>query len=339
MADDSESAESLAWAELLRRGSIPPRYLKGLQAEIASELALCLDPFIHEQGIRPYGAIVSREMPHIDRLGTLMPTEGVDPEVIRRLADGRHSVVLRVKGEPPRLLLLNASMDTDPDYALHAVWVDGVIICNDAKGIVRIVTDSSVTLVEGRRWIEKNLVFEAAEDIVGMVPAADIAVVRRLLELTHHRISAYGVGATLLYLLEDDPRPTTRRSEGVALGAVGLSVLSEREEPLWVHQARYRDGALLIGRDGRLLAANVIIRSSASSESAVPLIGGTRHTSAAWHTYDCPEVLAFVVSTDGPVTVFSDGQRIADLMAATPPVPRKTADRIAELIALRESER
>jgi DNA integrity scanning protein DisA with diadenylate cyclase activity len=45
----------------------------------------------------------------------------------------------------------------------------------------------------------------------------------------------------------------------------------------------------------------------------VPAIKGTRHTSAARHTYDCPDMLAFVVSTDGPVTVFCDGQRIADL--------------------------
>ena len=30
---DPESPESLAWAELLRRGSIRPRYLKDLQAE------------------------------------------------------------------------------------------------------------------------------------------------------------------------------------------------------------------------------------------------------------------------------------------------------------------
>ena len=339
MMPDAETPELLAWAELQRRGSIPPRYLKGLQDEISAELSRCLDPFVHEQYIRPYGAIVARETPHLDRLGKLVPTEGLGPDVVRSLADGHHSVVLNVKGEPLRLLLLNESMDTDQDYASHAVWVDGVIICNDAKGIVRIVTDSSVTLVEGRRWIAKDLVFEAAEDIVYVVPASDIHVVRRLLELTRHRISPHRVGATLLYLLEDHPRPTKRRDDGVALGALGLSVLNESEEPLWLHQVRYRDGALLIGHQGRLLAANVILRSSRSSERAVPPTGGTRHTSAARHTYDCPDVLAFVVSTDGPVTVFSDGQRIAELRVADPPVPPKTPERIAELIALRRAER
>ena len=35
MSLDTESPESLAWAELQRRGSIRPRYLRGIEAEIA----------------------------------------------------------------------------------------------------------------------------------------------------------------------------------------------------------------------------------------------------------------------------------------------------------------
>jgi hypothetical protein len=65
---------------------------------------------------------------------------------------------------------------------------------------------------------------------------------------------------------------------------------------------------------------------------------GTRHTSAARHTYDCPDVLAFVVSADGPVTVFCDGRRIVDLKASVPPAPPKTAERIEELAALRRGK-
>lgn len=113
-------------------------------------------------------------------------------------------------------------------------------------------------------------------------------------------------------------------------------MLNEADEPLLLHQARYRDGALLVGQDGRLLAVNVILRPTRNSEQVVPVTKGTRHTSAARHTYDCPDVLAFVVSTDGPVTVFSDGQRIADLKAEG---VRKTADTIAALAADRIAER
>ena len=333
---ETESPESLAWAELQRRGSIRDRYTRGLQDEIAAELARCLDPFVHEQDIRPYGAMIAREMPHLDRLGRIVETDGLPADVVRSMADGVHSVVLLVKHDAPRLLLLTGSMDTDQDYASHAVWIDGVIVCNDAAGVVRIVTDSSVTLVEGRRWIRKDLVYEAVEDIAQVVPAADTRVVRRLLELSHHRFSPSGVGATLVYALTAKLEDNRRRDQGVSVAPMNLSVLEEAEEPLLLHQARYRDGALLVGRDGRLLAVNVILRPTRASEQAVPPMKGTRHTSAARHTYDCPDVLAFVVSTDGPVTVFSDGHRIADLKREA---RAKTAAAIEELIAARRAER
>jgi DNA integrity scanning protein DisA with diadenylate cyclase activity len=319
-----------------RRGSIRPRYVRDLRDEISAELAQCLDPFVHEQDIRPYGAIVARETPHLDRLGRVVDADGLSLDVLRSLADGRHSFVLVVKGEPPRLLLMHDGLDTEQDYASRAVWVEGVIICNDGKGIVRIVTDSSVTLVEGRRWMNKDLVFQAAEDIVQVVPAADTEVVRRLLELSHHRFSPKRIGATLLYVLTESPARTKRRDDGIDVTALKLSVLNEAEDPLLLHLARYRDGALLVGRDGRLLAVNVILRPTRASEQAVAATKGTRHTSAARHTYDCPDLLAFVVSTDGPVTVFSDGQLVADLRMGA---ARKTPEAIDELSALRRAER
>ena len=275
-------------------------------------------------------------MPHAPRLGRVLDTDGLAPDLLRSLADGRHSLLLVVPGHAPRLLLLHDAIETDQDYASHAIWVDGVIVANDGSGVVRIVTSSSVTFVEGRHWTTKNLVYEAAEDVVQVVPAADPDVVRRLLELTHHRISPKRVGATLLYALTADVQlETNRRTEGISVAALGLSVRNEREHSMFVHQARYRDGALLVGRDGILLAVNVIMRPSRASEHAVAAMKGTRHTSAARHTYDCPDLLAFVVSTDGPVTVFSDGRRIAELKAMAPPPPPKTPERLAALLAER----
>jgi len=303
----------IAWAELERRGSINPRYLNGIEAEIAAELARCFDPVIHEQDVRPYGAIVARERPNLEQLGRLLPTDGLADDIIHSLADGRQTLAVVVTDHPTELLLLTEPMDTEQDFASHAVWVDGVIISNDNRGVVRIITDSSITVVQGRRWMTKDLVYEAAEDIMQIVPSADPRVVRKLLELTHHRISPARIGTTILYRLGDAGAATKGRDAGVSLARVGLSVLDDGEHPILVHLARYHDGALLVGRDGRLEAVNVIMRPSSASERAVPAMKGTRHTSAARHSHDCPDVLAFVVSIDGPVTVFSGGQRVADL--------------------------
>lgn len=315
-----DARESLAWAELERHGSIRPRYLRNLKDEIAAELARCLDPFVHEKSIRPYGAIVCRELPSIAHLGRIVNTAGLAPEVARSLADGRHALMLIVKDESPQLLVFHERADTDQDYASRAVWIDGLILACDERGIVRIVTDSSVTLIEGRRWIAKDLVFEAAEDIVQVVPIAKPEVVHRLLELCHHRISPARRGATLIHLLTEHEHEDAGRDAGIRLGQLGLS-LTEADEPLILHQVKYRDGAIVVGPDGRLRSVNVMLRPSRASDDSVPPHGGTRHTSAARHTYDRPDVLAFVVSEDGPVTVFSDGVRIADLKMGNPQVP------------------
>ena len=327
-----DTVEGLAWAELQRHGSIPGRYLRGLKEEVSAELARCLDPEVHEQEIRPYGAIVCRETPHLEQLGRLVTTDGLPRKVIRSLADGRHSLVIVEPSQPLRLLLLHEGLDTDQDYASRAVWIEGLIICNDEQGVVRIVTDSSVTIVEGRRWTAKDLVFDATEDIVQLVPAAEAPVVRRLLELCRHRISSGKMGATLLYLLTEEEQAAHYRDEGVRVAQLGVSVLNEAQEPLLLHQTRYRDGALLIGRDGTLLSVNVILRPTRASEQAVPATKGTRHSSAARHTYDCPDVLAFVVSADGPVTVFGDGVRIRDIR------DRKTPEAVRALIDMRRQE-
>jgi DNA integrity scanning protein DisA with diadenylate cyclase activity len=281
--------------------------------------------------------MVCREMPHLDQLGRIVDTADLAPDVVRSLADGRHSLVLVVKDETPRLLLLHDGIDTDQDYASRAVWIDGLIICNDEHGVVRLVTDSSVTLVEGRRWLNKDLVFEAAEDVIDAVPAADPAVVRRILELCHHRMSPRKIGATLIYLLTESEYAGRRRDDGVRVASLGASILNRDEEPLVLHQARYRDGALLIARDGRLLAVNVILRPKRASEQAVAPMKGTRHTSAARHTFDCPDVLAFVVSSDGPVTVFTDGKRIADVRA-DPRFCRKTSELIQSMLDRRHAD-
>jgi hypothetical protein len=254
--------------------------------------------------------------------------------VIESLADGRHSLVLAVKGQPPRLLLLDEGIDTDQDYASRAMWIDGVIICNDDKGIVRIVTNSSVTKVEGRRWMATALVFEAAEDILHVVPAADLGVVRRLLELCHHRISPGSVGTTIIYLLTDAEQPAGRRRDaGVRVEAMKIAVLDTAHEPLVLHQARYRDGAMLVGRGGQLLAVNVILLSEKASEEAVPPMKGTRHTSARAHLR-LPRCAGVRGLGGRPGHRFQRRQADRGSGGSDQLVP-KTADRIAALLEQR----
>lgn len=325
-----ESAEALAWAEFQRHASVGRKYLRGLERQFAMELARCLNPYIHERRVRGYGAMVVREVPELTHLGRLAETAGMSPDLLRSCADGRKAVSLVAGDGPPRLLVFDEEVDTDQDYATRAAWLEGLIVANDESGVVRIVTDASVTLVEGRRWLSKDLVFEAAEEVIGVVPAANPAIVRRLLELCHHWASPEKVGTILLYLLSDvsetEPHWALHRTSGVDLQSLGLSIEHESDRPLIQHQLKHRDGATVFGRDGRLTRVNVILEPTLGSIRAVREHTGTRHLSAARHTYDRPDVLAFVVSVDGPVTVFSDGRMISELKMRDSLLPKHEAN-------------
>jgi hypothetical protein len=71
------------------------------------------------------------------------------------------------------------------------------------------------------------------------------------------------------------------------------------------------DRAALVDRDGKVTVVGVGLRSSDRSVSLVDSTGGTRHTSARRFSFDEPAVISFVVSADGPVSVFSDGAAAA----------------------------
>jgi hypothetical protein len=84
--------------------------------------------------------------------------------------------------------------------------------------------------------------------------------------------------------------------------------LNPADWPLIEHELRHTDGAVVVARGGRVLRKAVILNPSAAATKAVTVDGGTRHNSAGRHTYDRGDLLAFVVSADGPVHVYSDGR-------------------------------
>ena len=71
------------------------------------------------------------------------------------------------------------------------------------------------------------------------------------------------------------------------------------------------DLATLVSANGDVGMLGVGLRSSVASEAAVHLEAGMRHRSAARYTWDHEHTVAFVVSEEGPVTLFRRGTPIA----------------------------
>ena len=69
--------------------------------------------------------------------------------------------------------------------------------------------------------------------------------------------------------------------------------------------------ATLVSAEGDVGMLGVGLHSSVESESAIHIEEGMRHRSAARYTWDHHHTVAFVVSEDGPVTLFRHGTPIA----------------------------
>ena len=69
------------------------------------------------------------------------------------------------------------------------------------------------------------------------------------------------------------------------------------------------DRAALVDPGGTVSTVGVQLRSSERSRTLGPYLG-TRHTSALRFTADEPSTLVFVVSSNGPLSVFCRGERL-----------------------------
>jgi hypothetical protein len=303
-----EPKDLLAWHRLGSYRKLDE--FRGLKSILAPEVSRCFSPPVHEGQRRPYGAVIARD-DDPGHFGSLLAIG--DPEEFRGAADGVNTLAYCVKGQSLRLLRLEVPLDSQDDCSALASWVDGVITRVDSNGMIWIVSSEAVTTIDGMSGWTRPATDEIVPVLNQLTPTADLGALNAMARLVYSHLSPRRVGSTLLYTLTDLDDPV-HQTPGVPMTALGLDV---RKRPDWAvieHELRHSDGALLVERDGRLLRKGVILAPTQAAQTRVQTEGGTRHNSACRHTYDRPDLLAFVVSADGPVSVFSDGVRAFSLV-------------------------
>ena len=89
----------------------------------------------------------------------------------------------------------------------------------------------------------------------------------------------------------------------------GTTSGQDPSRPALLNALSQYDRAALVGRAGIVTTVGVHLRSSEMSRT-IPPYGGTRHTSAMRFTAYEPSAIAFVVSANGPLSVFVRGTRL-----------------------------
>lgn len=298
--------------------SVPLPLEGDLGAILLAELDHARHPEVHEGRVRPTGALVlppGRDLwPGSDAEPLLLPLGEVELDESRRFADGRSSFVVRVVGDGAALLTLGRPVAHESALVELAVGSGGLVVQRTETGRVRVVGGDGIVTWDGVRWTFKALAGQYAAPLRRLLPAADRDALDGLLELCVHRLSPAGVGATLVWTL-DDPAPHARPGTdlGASLASPPLRVDDDRHHAALVSAAAQLDRAILVGADGLVTRFGVSLAASARAEALVPPLGGTRHTSARRWSYDDPAAVVLVVSEDGPVTVLRGGAPAAEV--------------------------
>jgi hypothetical protein len=278
---------------------------------LLEELDYARHPALHEGRAPRYGAVVSLggTAPAWEQLSapTRLEPAGSDLAVLRRLADGRASFVVRRPEKADGLVCFDAVLASEA----HAVHLrretNAFVIQRTGTGVVRVCGPEGVVTWDGTQWSFKPLAEHHAAAIRRLAPDVSPEVLAGLLELCVHWLSAGRIGATLVLSLLGDPRRLARVELSAAMSVPPLQVTRREHLPLLRSVLAQTDRAALVASDGMVTTLGVGLRPSDRAVSLVDSTGGTRHSSARRFSFDEPSVIVFVVSAGGPVSVFSDG--------------------------------
>ena len=192
--------------------------------------------------------------------------------------------------------------------------LEAIICTTDTNGVTRIFCDAGVVIHQYRRWQIKPSISSAIQSIFRCVPQADGETLRDILEFCFHDLSPRKIGATLVWCLADiSPEEMENMKPNFALKQMETKVGDALSTAILRHLLTYTDGAAILSREAKFIGVGAQLKYSDDSKRLIEAYAGTRHTSARRFSYDFAKVVIFVVSSDGPVTIFSDGMSVVDL--------------------------
>jgi hypothetical protein len=303
-------------------------------ARLIEEIDYARYPPRHERSFPRYGAIVLAGPPPPEPVSELLPGAVIFPggncsvSDLRRLADGQQSFLLR-SGSRSDLVLLPSPSNREVDLVRvrRRLGPAARVVQRGLEGTVRLLGGSAITVWDGTHWWTKPYADQYARAVQRSAPSCGRSTLTAILDFCVHSLGPAPFGAILVWALDhatsDRIRVRNRWRAPHSLPALSL------QHPLAHGAIRHLlaqvDGATLIAPDGRLLETGFHLQASPSAHELVhiPRGRGTRHAAGKRFSYDESRTILFVVSEDGPVTVFSDGATVAsiELRAATLETP------------------
>lgn len=286
------------------------------------EISYARFPHRHEGKLPTYGAFVVSDDVDIHGLGgVVIDGDGATLDTLRLMADGRRSFV--VTGEHGCDLLTFATAFDRETEIVHLLNDkrdrDGIVVVQrPTDGLVRILGLDGLVVWDGTRWRNKPYASALAGDILRAVPGCPRPALEAILAFCVHDLGPAPAGAILVWDLAAGDRPaplghTRHRQPPFRLPR--LTLLDRTSHSALRSLLAQTDGAVLVDHDATPEEACLRLTFSEHAERAVTsdVDGGTRHASARRFSFDERDTVVFVVSEDGPLTVYTRGDAIARL--------------------------
>lgn len=279
-----------------------------------TELSAIVASEAHEGIIPSLGVIfveVAAELFGVSHV--LVPVDQI--EMARKFANGLDCFLLYEKEIFFGLVYFNKPLINELLLVRAFPPSGGMFVQRSSRGTVKFFQGNNIILLENRIWFNKPLIKEAAWKISRCVSGIDITTLNRILEFSFHLLSPIPqVGATIVWCLKELPEESSElQMSGQDISEFNFSLLDEDKADTFCHFLSQIDGATFLDRKGKITKTGIHLKNSNKSRALIPEYKGTRHTSAQRFSYDFSDTLVVTVSSDGPVTIFSDGVNIAGL--------------------------
>ncbi|NEP00851.1 MAG: hypothetical protein F6K58_19740 [Symploca sp. SIO2E9] len=277
------------------------------------EANYALSPHQHEGRIVSYGFVSVSKLKSLQNCTVVKAVE-VSIKQARETADGKSIFVIVEDGHYAGLLIFQQLRETEYSLVLLQKEVEGILCVADSNGTTRFFSPNGISIHELRRWRIKPNISSTAKIIKGSAPMVDYTSLTKVLEFCFYSLSANKIGATIVWFLQE-PSDTALRAARpqTSTQAFHMNLFASQNLQALPSVLERNDGAALMSPAGEIVGVGTHLQVSAKSEELIPPYAGTRHTSARRFSYDYSESLVFTVSSDGPVSIFSDGLKVTEL--------------------------
>jgi DNA integrity scanning protein DisA with diadenylate cyclase activity len=280
---------------------------------VLAELSYALSPLLHEGKLQPYGFIA------IEKRNPSAITSNYEKLLInlpeaRRVADGCHGFSIFKAGQFHGVFMPKYAAYTELQLVQLQQELNAIICMTDTSGVTKLFCDAGLFIHQYRSWQKKPCINSALQNVCRCAPQVASEPLKNLLEFCFYDLSPRKIGATLVWCLaEPSPDEWENMRPNFTLQEIETRVGSDRSAAVLRHLLTYTDGAVILDAQGRALGVGAQLKYSEASKRLIEARTGTRHTSAQRFSYDFAKGIIFVVSSDGPITVFSDGMSVTDL--------------------------